>query len=316
MPWARWLGTTSVPVLCYHNLGGNGVPRQAFAQQVRWLTRQGVRTLNLSQLNDFIDGKRLDSPGVLITFDDGFRDLHTFAGPLLAELGQSAVVFVINDRLRPPDEPGAEGEIVAHQAHHAFVEHGDRSAWCSALELAQWAERGVLEVGGHSLHHALGPVSEPRHPDSPPHWAHLPWELEWISEAGEPVRMLPELAPELAGPLWLEEQGRLETKAEFAARAEGELARCRGGLEEALGRPVTALAWPWGKWHPVAMEAARRAGFAMAFTLERGPLARGAEPMRLPRLEIRKNKGMAWFRSRLAVHSRRLVAAAYSGVRL
>ena len=316
MPWASWMGTSSVPVLCYHNLGGNGVPRAAFEAQMRRLAGQGARSLTLTRLADFIAGKPLAGPAVVITFDDGFRDLHTFAAPLLESLGLTAVVFAINNRLRPDDEPGQDGEIVAHQAHWDFVESGDRSAWCSARELAHWAGRGVLEVGGHSLRHVKCPVSESRHAVNPVNWTHFFWQREQLADGGiHPVHLLPELAPELAGPLWLEAQGRLETGDEFAARAESQLTACRLGLEEAVGRPVTALAWPWGRWHPVSREAARRAGFRMAFTLERGPLARGAAALRLPRLEVRKNKGMAWFRSRLALYSRRRMAAIYSGMR-
>ena len=321
MPWASVLGTTSVPVLCYHNLGGNGVPRAAFEAQMRWLAGQGVRSLTLTQLADFIAGNPLDrqqtGPGVLITFDDGFRDLHTFAGPLLASLGLNAVVFAINNRLRPDDQPGREDEIVAHEAHWAFVEHGNRSAWCSAAELAQWAGQGVLEIGGHSHRHVKGPVSEARHAVNPVNWTHLFWQQGMMFDSGtRPVHLFPELAPELAGPLWLEKENRLETDEEFSARAEAELTACRQGLEQAVGCPVTALAWPWGEWHSISRQAAHRAGFSMAFTLKRGPLAQGADPMHLPRLEVRKNKGMAWFKSRLAVYSRRTLARAYNAIRL
>lgn len=316
MPLASWMGTTSVPVLCYHNLGGNGVPRAAFEAQMRRLAGQGVRALTLAQLADFIAGKRLDEPAVLITFDDGFRDLHNYAAPLMESLGLRAVVFAINNRLRPEDQEGREDEIVAHEAHLAFVEHGDRSAWCSARELAHWADRGVLEIGGHSFRHVKGAVSEPRHAVDPIGWTHFFWQRGRMFDSGiHTVDLYPELAPELAGPLWLD-SGRLETDEEFLIRAEAELTACRKGLEEAVGHPVTALAWPWGRWHAVSLEAARGAGFTMAFTLERGPLARGADAMRLPRLEVRKNKGIAWFTARLALHSRRLAAGAYSAIRL
>lgn len=308
MPWARLLGRSSVPVLLYHQLGAGGVSRRAFADQMRWLARSGVRTLRPDDLARVLAGEPLAGPAVLLTFDDGFRDLHTFARPLLAGLGLCATVFVITDRLRPEDEPGREGEIAAGEAMRGFLLRGDRSPWLSARELRELADSGVFAVGSHTASHAMVPVSPPELADLPGHWAYAPW-------AGRPGPY-PRLAPELAGPAWRPEQGRMETGTEFGQRAARVLAASRSGLEAALGRPVTALAWPWGARHPLAVSAAQQAGFSLVFTTGRGPAGPGADPLAVPRLEVRKGKGMGWFASRVAAYSRAWTARLYSGMRV
>lgn len=310
MPWAEWLGRSSVPVLCYHNIGGNGVPLAAFSEQMRWLAASGVRALGLAELRRVLAGEPLGGPAVCLTFDDGFCDLYTRVAPLFASLGLRGVVFAINNRLRADHAPRHEGDIIADAAHRAFTLAGDRSAWLSGAELRELAEAGLFEVGSHSLTHGMGPTGPGELREIPGHWAYAPWR-----EGARPGPA-PRLAPELAGPLWRADEARAETPAEMHARVLDNLARSRQGLEELLGRPVTALAWPWGREHPVARRAAREAGLDLLLTLRRGPVAAGTDPLDMPRLEVRRAKGPAWFRSRVALHSRAGLARAYSALRL
>ncbi|MEW5772702.1 MAG: polysaccharide deacetylase family protein [Thermodesulfobacteriota bacterium] len=308
MPWARILGRTAVPVLLYHQLGAGGVGRQAFREQMRWLAEAGVRTLRPGELARVLAGEPLDRPAALVTFDDGFRDLYTFALPVLAGLGLCATVFAITGRLRPDAEAGQDGEIAAGEAMRGFLLRGDRSAWLSAGELREMADSGVFSVGSHTASHAMVPVSGPELSVLPEHWAYAPWQ-------GGPGPY-PRLAPELAGPAWLAEQGRAETEAEFGERAGRVLAESRAGLEAVLDRPAATLAWPWGAFHPQAKAAAQRAGFSLAFTTARGPAGAGTDPLAVPRLEVRKNQGMSWFASRMAAYSRAWTARLYSGMRV
>jgi hypothetical protein len=62
--------------------------------------------------------------------------------------------------------------------------------------------------------------------------------------------------------------------------------------------------------------AARRAGFSLVFTTARGPVGAGADPLAVPRLEVRKGRGLAWFASRMAAYSRAWTARIYSGMRV
>ena len=95
-----------IPILMYHSISTDpetGVPgyyRLAtsparFRAQMIWLHEAGYRTIDLTEMC-----RRLAAPvvaadrAVVITFDDGFRDFHTHAWPVLDELGFSATMFL------------------------------------------------------------------------------------------------------------------------------------------------------------------------------------------------------------------------------
>ncbi len=70
--------------------------------------------------------------------------------------------------------------------------------------------------------------------------------------------------------LYLAEEGRYEDRAEYRARIAEDLARSKQVLEERLGVPVRALAWPYGEHTAVARELARQSGFTATLGLDGG----------------------------------------------
>jgi peptidoglycan/xylan/chitin deacetylase (PgdA/CDA1 family) len=98
------------PVLCYHRIGGapelgvTRIGRSVFARQMTALARAGWRTLTLEEFS------RANSPYLfpvarlttterhfLLTFDDGYASLAEEAYPILADLGFTAVTFLVTD---------------------------------------------------------------------------------------------------------------------------------------------------------------------------------------------------------------------------
>lgn len=299
-------GRSSVPVLCYHNIGGNGVPEESFAAQMEWVAARGMRSLTLAGFEAFLRGEPLERPSFLLTFDDGFRDLYTRVAPVLRRHGFSCLAFIVPNRVRDDADPGTGESILADAAHEAFVLRGDRSAWMSWAEIAELQREGVVEVGSHSLTHHMAAVGAAQAGEVPRHWAYAPWRGQ---------KTFARLAPELAGPIRIAEQGRLETGEEFKARVEENILKSRDELESRLGCEVRSLAWPWGAWRADGLLAARNAGIRLCFTLERGPILPGTDPMRLPRLEVRRAKGISWFASRMHIYSRAFFARLYSAMR-
>jgi len=96
----------ALPILMYHSISDDTEPDAApyyktntsparFAQHMRWLNEEGFRSVGLEE------GIRLAQQGgleqqkvVVITFDDGFRDFHNVAFPVLKAHGHTAVVFL------------------------------------------------------------------------------------------------------------------------------------------------------------------------------------------------------------------------------
>ncbi|HXB97684.1 MAG TPA: polysaccharide deacetylase family protein [bacterium] len=72
---------------------------------------------------------------------------------------------------------------------------------------------------------------------------------------------------------------------QYAAWAWGQLAGSRRLIEQRLGHPVTALAWPFGAYNPALVRAARRAGYTQLYTVSGGlNLAAGLDGLRLRRI--------------------------------
>jgi len=87
-----------VTVLMYHRVTRAGAPFQGldvtlFREQMRWLRRH-CTPIRPEELLQRVRKPGWRRPPVLVTFDDGYRDYHDNAFPVLAELGIPAIVFV------------------------------------------------------------------------------------------------------------------------------------------------------------------------------------------------------------------------------
>ena len=107
--------TLHVPILMYHRIDFHrpGLPAitqrltvdpQAFAAQMTWLAHHGAHAITQLQLfNALMYGKPLPAHPVMITFDDGYRDVLGHAAPVLKRLGMPATAYVITDRISAGD---------------------------------------------------------------------------------------------------------------------------------------------------------------------------------------------------------------------
>jgi peptidoglycan/xylan/chitin deacetylase (PgdA/CDA1 family) len=107
--------TVDVPILMYHRIDylrpglpeitrGLTVDPRDFNQQMLWVKRHGYHTLTQRQLLGALrDGRPLPPKPLLITFDDGYRDVLGKASPILHRLHLRATAYVITSRLGGPD---------------------------------------------------------------------------------------------------------------------------------------------------------------------------------------------------------------------
>jgi len=106
------------------------VSPEDFEAQMRWLVAYRYHTITQRQLFDALElGRRLPPRPVLITFDDGYRDVYGKAMPILARLRLRATEYVITDRISGPDP--------------SFL------TWGYLRKL----ERHGVEIGSHTVHH-------------------------------------------------------------------------------------------------------------------------------------------------------------------
>lgn len=80
-----------LPVACWHQL-----PLDAFRRQVAWVARRHVVLPLEDALAGLVAGT-LPDHALALTFDDGYRNVRTVAGPVLAAHRLPATVFLVTD---------------------------------------------------------------------------------------------------------------------------------------------------------------------------------------------------------------------------
>lgn len=144
------IGARRVPVLMYHSVSTDAsAPRRfridpdLFTAHLDLLAARGHNAVTVGQLADAFAGRgRLPARPVVLTFDDGFRDLHTTVLPLLRARELTATLFVTTGLLdgdAATDVPRAD----------ALPNLGPMLTWRQLLDIAAYG----IEVGGHSHTH-------------------------------------------------------------------------------------------------------------------------------------------------------------------
>lgn len=106
-PIARWFvqaryptGTNLLPILMYHRVLKEPDPLQPDVPDIRQMAEQfralagAFKVLRLHEAAEMLREGRLPAGAACITFDDGYRDNHDLALPLLREFRLPATVFV------------------------------------------------------------------------------------------------------------------------------------------------------------------------------------------------------------------------------
>lgn len=95
-PLIRWLDADRwrLRIMMFHGVGVPGYSAAAFAGQLRRLSRW-YQIVGIEQALQTLQTDRpLERPQMLLTFDDGLRNNHRTAYPVLAKLGLPAVFYV------------------------------------------------------------------------------------------------------------------------------------------------------------------------------------------------------------------------------
>jgi peptidoglycan/xylan/chitin deacetylase (PgdA/CDA1 family) len=116
------------------------VSPEAFASEMRWIVQHGFHAITQQELFRALEfGAPLPAKPMMITFDDGYRDVLWNAAPVLVRLHLPATAYVITGRVSGTD-----------------------SSFLTWPELHRLERLGV-EIGSHTVHHvelpALGSVA-------------------------------------------------------------------------------------------------------------------------------------------------------------
>ncbi len=277
--------------LLYHRIGRLdhdpfevAVTPEHFAEHVEVIA--ALRPLSLSAATGEIESGAVAPGGVVVTFDDGYLDNLTQASVVLARRGVPATVFITT---------GVTGTR--------------RAFWWEELATLFLGSREIagplrLETGGSVLELDLG---------SPLGALWKAWAWLRRRPAAEIERLLGEIRTWAgAGPLELTDEHRVMTREELATLAAGglveigahtrthpmlasrpaaeqnsEITGSRDDLEQWLGRPVSAFAYPFGRpraeYTRATANLVRDAGFRCACSVSPHPVSNRSRLHEIPR---------------------------------
>lgn len=159
-PASRPAREQRVPALMYHEIttepllpGHLAVSPADFAQQIGYLAGGQYTTLRAADVARLRrSGESMPSRPVLLTFDDGFADVHDRALPLLAGQGVTATLYVTTGWIR-----GGEGPRAAGSQQTISLPGTGMLSWSQIGEIAA----AGIEIGAHTQTHPqldqLGP---------------------------------------------------------------------------------------------------------------------------------------------------------------
>lgn len=138
---------SATPILMYHAFAGPGepasrfiIPLRRFSLQMAWLKGRRYHVLSL---NEYLDYRRQSCPpperSVVITIDDGYREVLTRAYPVLRRHGFPATVFLPTRRMGACNDWDRDGPLAGRPL----------LSWSEALALLD----GGLSFGAHTRTH-------------------------------------------------------------------------------------------------------------------------------------------------------------------
>lgn len=158
----------SLPILMYHYirrppskrsdmLGFKlSVAPEDFQAQMDWLHASGFHTVTFNHMRAYFAGiEALPSRPIVITFDDGYRDLYTTAFPILQAHGFTAVAYIVTGFVDRPEyvtraqviEMDHAGiEIASHTVNHADLSH---TSFGSTMNEVVQSKRWLEQLVGH-----------------------------------------------------------------------------------------------------------------------------------------------------------------------
>jgi biofilm PGA synthesis lipoprotein PgaB len=200
-----------------------------------WLESNGYHPITVSAIEASRNGgKPLPPRAVLLTFDDGFKSHYTKVLPLLKRFRYPAVMGIVTSWIDTPADQGIRLSDKLTVPRDMFMSWDD---------VRQVANSGLVELGSHThaMHH--GAIANPQGNELPAATSHL----------------------------YLADQKRYETDAEFESRVHGDLGESIRQLKDRTGLSIRSMVWPYGAENLPVRRISTNLGMHTQFTLESGP---------------------------------------------
>ena len=130
-----------IPVLMYHNISKEknytDVDVKAFHKQMQLMKKMGYVAVNLNKMNSKNVKKKF-----VITFDDAYQNIHTYAMPILKELDYTATCFFVCNYINK------------FNSWDLNTKYYQKLPIMTDAQIKEWNDNG-FEIGSHSLDHSI-----------------------------------------------------------------------------------------------------------------------------------------------------------------
>ena len=307
----------SIPVFCYHDVGPHGgLTLARFQEHLDAIEALGFATLSGRELLDVFAGRAgLRGRQMALTFDDGHVSALSVIAPELARRNMTGIFFAVTDFIapgavrkpsrlpEPKPAPDYFRDAILDEDYSQFINEG---------EIAALIEQGH-EVWGHSARHqGCFRTPDPRPPLGNPkaRWPAVAIYPPGARERTPDAATFAEGSAYVYNGFWPVPDAAAiggwrfirRTDEERRALCRGDFARCMERIKALNKSEIQLFCWPWGQFDALAEEELKRAGFAGAFTLDRGPNTPGSNPFRIHRVGVGRTKTGSWVRQRLRMY--------------
>jgi peptidoglycan/xylan/chitin deacetylase (PgdA/CDA1 family) len=128
--------SVEVPILMYHGLTDKPshintyfISVTTFEDDLKYLKENGYTAVTITDLISFVDGGRLPTKPVVITFDDGYCNNYNFATPLLKKYNMKAVISIIGSACEVASVASYRSEDYCNVTWEQIKEMSDSNLW-------------------------------------------------------------------------------------------------------------------------------------------------------------------------------------------
>lgn len=225
--------------LSYHEVESDTTPLTSptavrasdLGAQFAWLKANGYQPVSVDAIIAARNGgSALPPKAVLLTFDDGLKDVYTRAYPLLKLFNYPAVIALVGTWLDVP-----AGQMVDYDNTPR-----SRELFVSWDEVREMQRSGLIEVATHAYNLHRGVLANPQGNTEP------------------------------AAITRIYQNGKYESDGDYLKRIDNDLAESRDLIRKNTGRQPRILVWPYGRSNGASQKIAQELGLNIAFTLEDG----------------------------------------------
>jgi poly-beta-1,6-N-acetyl-D-glucosamine N-deacetylase len=227
-------------VFCYHDVKDDvdgdlerettTIATKNLARHFAWIAAHGYHPISIGDLLEAKAGKKqLPSKPVLLTFDDGYKSLYTRAYPLLKLYKYPAVSALVGGWLQVEN-----GKMVQYGDEQVPREH-----FLNAQQIKEMADSGLVEFASHTYDLHRGILANPQGNKTP---AAVTLQYDATSKT-------------------------YETRESYRNRIKQDFIKNSTYIQGLTGKPVRAIAWPYGAYSEIATDVASEAGIPITLTL-------------------------------------------------